>query len=287
MHLVQRNGMGLRGWRKPLGMACVVLPLLSIAGDGAASAMSQTRMHRAVYDFSLARQDVASDIVSLSGRMVVDWRGGPACGGYTMEQRIVTTMISETGQGISSDVRLSTWEAADAHEFHYERLEYANGAVSDQGGGVATRDPKTGIITVTEEGGEPKTLPANVLFPTAYNFALLDAAIAGKKTFTAALFDGTDLTASDVTAFVGAPSSKADIGKTKMGGSKVQALQGLTSWPVHLSYFDQNNPEGTPSFEMGFRLFPNGVSSDVVFHYDDIDMGGHLSEVEYFKPGAC
>lgn len=287
MHLVQRYGIGLRGWRKRLGVACVALPILCMAGDGAASALSQSRMHRAVYDFSLARQDVASDIVSLSGRMVVDWRGGPACGGYTMEQRIVTMMMGENGQGISSDVRLSTWEAADAHEFHYERLEYANGTVSDQGGGVATRDPKTGIITVTEEGGEPKTLPANVMFPTAYNFALLDAAMAGKKTFTAALFDGTDLTASDVTAFVGTPTTKADIGKTKIGGAKIQALQGLTSWPVHLSYFDQNNPEGTPSFEMGFRLFPNGVSSDVVFHYDDVDMGGHLSEVEYFKPGAC
>lgn len=287
MHLVQRNGMGLSDWRRGLGLGFVMLAELGMAGDGAASALTQSRMHRAVYDFSLARQDVASDIVSLSGRMVADWRGGPACGGYTMEQRIVTLMMGESGQGIASDVRLSTWEAADAHEFHYERLEYANGAVSDRGGGVATRDPKTGIITVTEEGGEPKTLPANVLFPTAYNFALLDAAMAGKKSFTAALFDGTDLMASDVTAFIGAASTKADIGKTRLSGSKVQALKELTSWPVHLSYFDQDNPEGTPSFEMGFRLFPNGVSSDVVFHYEDVDMGGRLSEVEYFKPGDC
>ena len=62
--------------------------------------------HRAVYDLSLDTADpTSSSITALQGRMVVEWRGGPACDGYTSEQRVVTRSIDDAGQVSVSDVR--------------------------------------------------------------------------------------------------------------------------------------------------------------------------------------
>ncbi|MBI1262298.1 MAG: DUF1849 family protein [Rhizobiales bacterium] len=271
------------------GLRSVVLSVLVwglFCSPVLAGAVDQTRMHRAVYDLSVGRQDIEGDQADLSGRMVVDWRGGPSCGGYTMDQRFVTLLADETGS-VSSDLRLSTWEAADFHEFHYERIDYTNGAVSDSAGGVAIRDAKTGVITVDQEGADPVTLPKGTLFPSQYNFALMDAINAGKKSFTGALFDGTELHASEVTAFFGRPEKTEDAVGVKITGDGKEPLKSVAAWPIFMSYFDPDNNEGTPSFEMRFSLFPNGVSSDIVFIYSDMDMRGRLVDVNYYKPGAC
>lgn len=251
-----------------------------------AGAVDQTRMHRAVYDLAIGRQAIEGEQTNLSGRMVVDWRGGPACSGYTMDQRFVTLLSDEKGL-ISSDLRLSTWEASDAREYHYERVDYTNGAVSDKAGGVAMRDTKTGVITVNQEGVDPVTLPKGTLFPSQFNFALMDAINAGKKSFTGKLFDGTELHASDVTAFFGRAGKTDDAAGVRITGEGKEALKTVAAWPVFMSYFDPENNEGTPNFEMRFSLFPNGVSSDIVFIYDDMDMLGRLVDVNYYKPGAC
>ncbi len=98
-------------------------PARAESGDAAPA----VQMHRAVYDLSLDRVKNVSDIEGLQGRMVVEWRGGSACGGYISDQRVVILSSDAQGNSSTNDVRLSSWESLDGGEFRFERTEYANG----------------------------------------------------------------------------------------------------------------------------------------------------------------
>ncbi|MDO8420869.1 MAG: DUF1849 family protein [Parvibaculum sp.] len=249
--------------------------------------------HRAVYDLSLDSADASSMITALEGRMVVEWRGGPSCDGYTSEQRVVTKSIDDAGQASLSDVRLSAWEAADGNEFRFDRTEYLDGTLSGSENGIARRDH--GIVVLALEGAEPVVLPSGVMFPNAFNMALTSAIQRGKTSFARLLFDGAQPSATNVTAFVGkAEPLPADIRKLSIGNAgEGIALADMTVRPVHMSYFDMN-PDATsdtvdmgPSFEMGFLVSPNGVMSGLRLIYEDAIIKGTLIDVEYFKRGSC
>src|SRR3546814_12864043 len=75
--------------------------------------MAEPQPHRAVYDLSLDHATSASSVTGLEGRMVVEWRGGPQCDGYTSEQRVVTRTHDDTGVTSLGDVRLHAWETLD------------------------------------------------------------------------------------------------------------------------------------------------------------------------------
>jgi hypothetical protein len=245
--------------------------------------------HRAVYDLTLDHGKSASDVMGLEGRMVVEWRGGPACDGYTSDQRVVTSSLDSSGRISISDVRLNSWEALDGNEFRFDRTEYLDGKLSSRESGVAIRH--NGLVTLEEPEKGTQILPEDVLFPTAFNEALTAAVQSGKSTFSHVLFDGTQPAATNVTAFIGKPveaSSDARTVKIKNRGDGAP-LKGAKSWPVRMSYFDQGDDvqDGTPSFEMGFHMFPNGVMSHLSLDYDDVVLSGNLAQIEYFKPGGC
>ena len=245
--------------------------------------------HRAIYDLSLDRGKSVDDVLDIQGRMVVEWRGGPACEGYTSDQRVVTRSLDSSGQVSVSDVRLSSWEALDGNEFRFDRIEYLDGKMAAHESGIAKRDD--GKVTLREPESAPLTLPEDVLFPSAFNMALTAAMESGKTTFSHVLFDGTQTTATNVTAFIGKPreaSHDAQTVRIKNQGEGAQ-LKGAQAWPVRMSYFDQDDQvqDGTPSFEMGFRMFPNGVMSKLSLDYEDVVLRGDLAQIEYFKPGGC
>lgn len=245
-------------------------------------------MHRAVYELSLGRPQAVGDVASIEGRMVVEWRGGPACEGYTSLQRVVTHVTAENNASISNDVRLSTWEAADGGEFRFTRTEYLNGQLIETESGFARRDAANGKVTVEREGEAPTEMPGEVLFPVSHSMALMAAAKAGKRFFNAPLFDGTEETENPTNAFIGkalAPPREA-VERAQVTGEGVP-LSEMKAWPVRLSYFDGDNREGLPNFEMGYLLFPNGVSAALVLDYSDVEIKGRLSELHYFAADSC
>ena len=164
--------------RRFLFVAALVAAGLAGLSHGAGAAPLQ--MHRAVYDLSLLKADTMSDIANVSGRMVVEWRGGPSCDGYTSLQRVVTDMRSDEGLS-RNDVRLSAWEALDGKSFRYERLTYFNGQRSEKVSGRVRSDPAADEASITIDGKPPVPLSGAVLFPASANIALIDAAQAGKQ----------------------------------------------------------------------------------------------------------
>jgi len=289
------------GWRGFSGMRGIILAAAGFAAVGLVAMLVlghkgrsgepqfAAQMHRAVYDLSVDQMKTVGDVDGLDGRMVVEWRGGPGCEGYTSDQRVVTRSIDDTGATTTSDIRLSSWESLDGNEFRFDRTEYAGGKLAARESGHAYRDK--GRVILDEQGKEPETLPDGVLFPTAFNLALIKAAAEGKPVFSSPLFDGTQAGPTSITAFIGkAEGTPIDARKVqiKNRGQGV-ALGGVHAWPVQMSYFDKDNDaqDGMPSFEMGFRMFPNGVMSSLILNYDDVALKGELSQIEYFKPGTC
>ncbi|HEX7777229.1 MAG TPA: DUF1849 family protein, partial [Parvibaculum sp.] len=135
------------------------------------------QMHRAVYDLSIDHIKSTDELQAIDGRMVVEWRGGPGCEGYTSDQRVVTHSTDGNGHASYSDVRLNSWEALDGNDFRFDRTEYTDGKLSLRENGEVKRDG--GKITLTEPGKDPVTLPGDVMFPSVYNIALIKAAQEG------------------------------------------------------------------------------------------------------------
>lgn len=261
-----------------------VIAAFFAAGNVSAEAPPALQTHRAVYDLTLGHTEPVSDVAGIEGRMVVEWRGGPACGGYTSLQRVVTK-VGLVDQGVmSNDVRLSYWEAADGSEFRFTRTEYTNGELSDREEGTAKRE-KSGEIKLLREGKEPLLLPGDTLFPTAYNLMLIEKAQSGQRVFSRPLFDGTEEVENPTTAFIG-KSVAAQRFDAKVAG-KGEALGAMQPWPVRISYFDPEEHEGMPSFEMGYLLFPNGISATLSLDYLDVEVKGRLREITYLDPSKC
>lgn len=255
--------------------------------------MEEPQPHRAVYDLSLDHVTSASSVTGLEGRMVVEWRGGPKCDGYTSEQRVVTRTHDDTGGSSLSDVRLNAWEALDGSEFRFDRTEYLDGQLATHENGVAKR--KGGKAALSLGDDVPVELPDNVLFPNAFNLALTKAIAKGHLSFSRPLFDGAQEFASLVTAFIGrnegAPKDVRGVVIKNLGAGI--PLAQLKARRVHVSYFDMNDSvqgslsDAVPSFEMDYSVFPNGVFSAMRLFYEDAVIKGNLSDIEYFKSGSC
>ena len=262
------------GWLAAAGIS------LSLCGPAVAEPV-HLQMHRAVYELSLGRAEMASDITGIDGRMVVEWQGGPACGGYTMMQRTVMRLSSEVGD-VTSDSRLSTFETEASDEFSFTLTEYTNGELTSREGGMARRD-KDGSVTLEREGEEKVMLHPDTLFPLASMRAWIEKVQRGERVFEQIFFDGTEEREKRASVFI----TGGDTSSAASGVKGGEPLAELARWPAHASYFDLDNAEGLPDFEMSFTLFVNGVSSDLRFNYAETEIRARLSEITFFSDGPC
>ena len=69
--------------------------------------------------------------------------------------------------------------------------------------------------------------------------------------------------------------------------AKEKGLAELASWPVSIGYFEVKGGDLTPSYQIDFRLYTNGVSRALVIDYGDFSIQGKLSSLEYLKAEAC
>jgi hypothetical protein len=45
--------------------------------------------------------------------------------------------------------------------------------------------------------------------------------------------------------------------------------------------------EGTPTYELSFRLYANGVSRKLQIDYGTFAISGELTRIDFFEPGKC
>lgn len=275
-----------------LRLALVPVFLATLAGPASAFAGKEPiklTPHRAVYEMTLDDARSASGITGIDGRMVFEFSGSE-CNGYTLNMRMVTQMTDSQGQTNLTDLRSSTWEEAKGQKFRFQSAQYLNDKLGDVTMGRAARtSPDTTVqVNLTQPTRTELDIPAQVLFPTQHSFALIDAAQEGQKLFQAKIYDGSEKgkRVYDTTAFIGkavSPGSEQGI----EAPAKEKGLGELVSWPVSIGYFDQKGGDLTPSYQIDFRLYANGVSRELLIDYGDFTIHGKLSSLEYLKPEEC
>ncbi|MGC5780151.1 cell envelope integrity EipB family protein [Methylobacterium sp. NFXW15] len=239
--------------------------------------------HRAVYDLSLSGSTGTRTVESARGRIVIDFRGD-ACRGYTMQTRQVTELTSgETGARLS-DLRSTTFESGDGHEFRFRNTTASNGENAVPIDGTATEN-RDGLSVKLKGKPKPITSDGIVLFPSAHMRKLVELARAGQSTLSVKVYDGSDdgQKIYDTFAVIGqATTATTDLDKPLQTGP----IAAVRRWPVKLTYYTAGVGERTPIYTLSFDLYENGVSGRIKLDYGDFALAGVMTtlDLEADKP---
>ena len=245
--------------------------------------------HRAIYEMTLDDARSASGITGIDGRMVFEFTGSE-CDGYSLNMRMVTQMTDTQGQTNLTDLRSSTWEQGDGQKFRFQSAQYLNDKLGDITMGRAVREtPKEAVkVKLSQPSAAELDLSGPLLFPTQHSFALIAAARTGQGLFQARVYDGSEKGQKvyDTTAFIGSEVQPGSDPKLEQV-AKDKGLGELASWPVSIGYFEAKGGDLTPSYQIDFRLYENGVSRDLLIDYGDFSIHGTLTSLEYLKATEC
>jgi len=248
--------------------------------------------HRAIYDVDLAQMNASAGIAELSGRLVFELTG-TACTQWRQTMRFVTRTVSTDGQVSISDMRSNFSEAGNGQTFKFNSENYRDKRLSEKATGSASRitGPKPELrVDLRRPKRKTLTFEESAMFPVQHTFALLRAARAGKRVFSTAVYDGSD--AGDqvyaTTAALGR-RLETDYNQTLVPADNADALNGLTAWPVSLSYFpaDARSSDAVPEYELAFVMFENGVSRRLFIDYGRFSVRGTLTNLEMLPTEPC
>ncbi len=266
----------------------VVLIAFTVFVTGA-SANVKLASHRAVYDLTFIESDQNSSVIDVRGRIVFEIIGS-SCEGYTVNMRILTDLSYKGGKSSLTDTTMLNWEDFDGKSFVFETSSRTNNRSTEENRGRAQRNDD-GTITVKLVKPAKKTinLGNNTAFPSEHLRVMIEAARDKQRIVERKLYDGSEDGASpfDTSAYIGDRITPVDItGKADV--TDRQRLEAIESWPVTLSYFKKDQlGEAVPDYEVNFRLYANGVSTNLVFDYGDFIMGGPLREIKLLKETSC
>ena len=236
--------------------------------------------HMAVYDLKLAEANEGGGVESARGRIVMEFDN--SCTGNIVNQRMLVEIGNAGGGKVISDYHISTFEDTDAKTMRFSVSNAVNGRVVTESDGIAEKTAEDGRVTFSDDTIEPMTLPKGVLYPTGHTLEILKAAQAGKNILSAKIFDGNGLEGlQDSLTIIGKKSGKVSevIEKNGMADAK--------SWSVQMSFFDLGKQTNEPDYEVRFRMFENGVGSDLYLKYQDFSMKGELVQLDLKEAKSC
>jgi hypothetical protein len=278
---------------RQLMLALLAVPPLvgMLAGHAqalAAKEPSKLVAHRAIYTMTLDDARPAFGITGIDGRMVFEFTGSE-CDGYSLNMRLVTQMTDSRDQTNLTDLRSSTWEQGDGRKFRFQSEQYLNEKLGDMTVGRAVREKREAVkVKLSQPSPAELSLPGPLLFPTQHSLALIDAAEAGQGLFQARIYDGSEKGRKvyETTAFIG-PMVRPSADVELEAAAKGKGLGELASWPVSIGYFESKGGDLTPSYQIDFRLYENGVSRELLIDYGDFSIHGTLTVLEYLKAPEC
>lgn len=261
----------------------LLISALSIFSAWAApltAAPLQLASHQAVYDLKLEELSPNSGIEAVRGRIVL--RLEQQCEGIIMNQRMVLELVNVDGGTIISDYNLSTWEDKAGDVMRFDMSNRLNGQQVDKYSGVAERQQGKGSVTFSEPEQDDMELPAAVVFPAEHTRAIIEAAISGQNLLSAKVFDGNGPEGlSDTLAVIGKRKSLSEPSEI------LEELTGQTYWPLQMSFFDLREQMNEPEYEVGMKMFKNGVATDLRLKYQDFTLGGKISDFSFIEPENC
>jgi len=275
------------------GMAAsgALLLLVLLPGPAAGSEGIVLAPHRAVYEMSLVATRGGSGVTAVKGRMVYDLTGS-ACEGYTQNMRFVTQMVNQGGRTIITDLRSSNWEEGNGKRFRFNSSQFRDEKQTEVTAGDAARTNAAGEIKVelTKPGKKDLSLSQRVYFPIQHSIALIEAARAGKATFRADLYDGSEKGEKvyDTVSVIGRkrpPGNNRELPPVK----NAERLDELAAWPISMGYFEpgSDKTDAVPVYELTYLFFENGVSRKLFIDYGEFAIRGTLKEILFHPPSKC
>lgn len=256
--------------------------------------------HRALYSLSLESSKAGSGVVDASGAMIYEW--GETCDAWTVQQRFRLRLVYEDADPVELSSTMVSWESKDGLRYRFNERRLRNGEPDEEVRGEARLDGpgKGGKADFTKPDATTLTLAPKVLFPTAHTLLLIDRAAAGDNFLSRDVFDGaTEDNASQISAVIGPrvdPGTSADKAPAGSGAPKdadnrdkglKSPLIERPSWRVRLAFFPADAKSDEPDYELGMRLFDNGVSGDMSLDYSDYVIRAKLDEIEPLSKPAC
>jgi hypothetical protein len=262
--------------------------LVSMLGAGAADAAS-IAAHRAIYDLKLLKAGANASLSAVDGRLAFEVQGS-ACEGWTVNFRMVNRFSPSDGDLKTVDTQSTEFESGDGLEMQYEEKEFVDRKLS-----TTTRIKVSRSTHDAEASGELKgddtktfTVPSGAFFPEQHQMKLTVKAEAGETRDTSLVYDGSDgANAYRAITFIGR-RKEAGANTRDLANDQAAPLKGLVSWPISISYYPTSgDAQDTPSYQVGFDLYDNGVATGLVLDYGDFTLGGELKNLEMLKAEPC
>jgi len=236
--------------------------------------------HRAVYDLSQTRGD-ANAAVSVRGRLAIEVQD--TCEGHTTNQRFWTEMQNAEGNTTVSDFSLSSWESKDGKRFRFQMRNEVDGETTEEYTGTAElMADGTGSIAMTKPEAAALDMPQGTVFPNQHLIELIRHALAGDRFASIRVFDGSGEDGLFETGGTIGNAFPPEDGSDPV----VAPLKGLRSWPFRVAFFPLLTKAEEPQYEIGFRMYENGVSGDLVLDYQSYALKGRLVRLEML-PAGC
>lgn len=266
----------------------LVLAAFGIAGGAlslpAEAAGVQLVPHRAVYSMKLGSLRSGSSTVDARGAMYVEW--SEACDGWTVTQRVKLALTTAQGDDLETDSNYSSWEAKDGRSYRFTVRNMRDGRLAEELRGEANLAANAGAgeALFTTPVGARFALPKAAVFPTEHTVQLIAAAQGGENHLSRVIFDGASLDGPlEVNAIIGAPI-KAPAAVAADAGAE---LTSGPSWRVRLAFFPLSSQSPEPDYEVGVRLFENGVADNFLLDYGDFSVAASLEKIEALPRPRC
>lgn len=275
----------------------VMLAALSVAaiaalGRGAAAGTEGDTVklapHRAVYDLKLAKSHGKRSVEAVRGRILYDFSGS-ACEGYALQFRQVSELDTGEDKVAVSDLRAGTWEEGNAKGFRFSSQNFLNDQLQETVDGRAERGPDGLAVTLAKPSPKSFDLDTGMVFPTEHVRRAIAGARVGKTILEFPVYDGSENgekvynSLTVIGKAIGSDNKPADV------AGKEPALAGLNRWPVTISYFDKTAPGGeqTPVYAIGFELYENGISRNLLLDYGDFTVAGEMTQLDVKQAKPC
>jgi len=271
---------------------CILVLAAGLAGPaaaGTAEVLDALQPHRAVYDMRLGDVEDGANVRAITGRIVTEFSGS-SCDGFSTTFRFVSRIDDQSGGSRVTDLRTTSYEAGDGASFQFVTQNYTDRKLAEETKGVATRDGDKIVVDLVKPANRQVTLDGKALFPTNHIAGVIDAAEQGRSIFEAPLYDGGDK--GDKSTLTTAVIGKAVAGDDTAGdddAAAVAKIGGGPRWPVRLSYFDMDAPQGeqTPMYELSFLIYANGITRRLELDYGEFTIVGKLASVELLERQPC
>ena len=270
------------GWRGSISRISLSALLVSAAFGPAAGAV-ELAPHRAIYSMKMGKIRAGSVIVDTRGAMYLEW--ARSCEGWTLTQRVRLQLIDNEGKAVDTDSSFSSWESENGLSYRFTVRNLRNGKVSEDLGGKATLAGKgeAGTAVFERPKGKIFPLPKGSIFPTEHVVQLIERAEAGGQRLFRVVFDGASLDGPlEINAIIGSL-----IEGKKDAKDAEEALTSRPSWRLRLAFFPVKARDSTPDYELGVRLFDNGVAEDFVLDYGDFTVLAKLEKIEALPQPSC